>query len=101
MLGKGFPNVEDQENWHGKPLGKNSAAALEAVNKAIVNPGPHGITPQPFVDDCPKVEFPEVKLSEPPNYNKGDKVGNSVSNATITCDVFNRLLPVWLMVLLL
>lgn len=80
--GKGFPNVEDQENWHGKPLGKNSAAALEAVNKAIVNPGPHGITPQPFVDDCPKVEFPEVKLSEPPNYNKGDKVATRVAYGT-------------------
>ena len=73
-LGKGFPNVEDQLDWHGKPLGKNSAAALEAVKKEIVNPGPHGIVPEMFVDDCPKVEFPVVKLSEPPKYEMGQKV---------------------------
>ena len=101
MLGKGFPNVEDQENWHGKPLGNNSAAALEAVRKAIVNPGPHGITPQPFVDDCPKVVFPQVKLSSPPNYAKGDKVSFLFCTAVLLHIIFNRLLLAWLMVLLL
>ena len=95
--------MEDQENWHGKPLGKNSAAALEAVKKAIVNPGPHGITPQPFVDDCPKVEFPEVKLSEPPNYEKGATVSpfNIVAPKLLIRNVYTRLPPEWLMVLLL
>ena len=101
LLGKGFPNVEDQENWHGKPLGKYSAAALEAVKKAIVNPGPHGITPQPFVDDCPKVEFPEVQLSEPPNYEKGAKVSFLNFVVLPICIVYNRSLPVLLMALLL
>ncbi|XP_003383991.1 PREDICTED: transketolase-like protein 2 [Amphimedon queenslandica] len=71
--GKGFPNVEDLDNWHGKPLGPQADAALEAVRALIKNNGPHGIKPLAFVDDAPKVDLSAVKLSEPPNYKLGDK----------------------------
>ena len=72
--GKYYPNVEDLDNWHGKPLGKQSAAALEAVGKLITQPGPHGLTPLPFKDDAPKIAFPQVTLSSPPDYEMGKKV---------------------------
>lgn len=62
------------DNWHGKPLGPQADAALEAVRALIKNNGPHGIKPLDFVDDAPKVDLTEVKLSEPPNYKLGDKV---------------------------
>jgi len=91
--------VEDQLDWHGKPLGKNSAAALEAVKKEIVNPGPHGIVPEMFVDDCPKVEFPVVKLSEPPKYEMGQKVCNQFLMFLLKPCFLCRLPPVRLMVL--
>ena len=42
-VGKGFPDVEDELNWHGKPLGPKNDAALAAVKALIKNPGPHGI----------------------------------------------------------
>lgn len=29
--GKNFPNIEDQDNWHGKPLGDDSPAVLEVL----------------------------------------------------------------------
>ena len=72
--GKYFPEVEDLENWHGKPLGKKAGLALEEMKKLITQPGPHGIKPLPIVDDAPKVTLPTVKLSSPPNYTMGDKV---------------------------
>ena len=72
--GKYFPGVEDLDNWHGKPLGKQSAAALEAVKKLITDNGPHGLSPRPVTDDAPKVVFPKVQLNEPPKYTMGEKV---------------------------
>lgn len=73
-----FPEVEDLDNWHGKPLGKKAGLALEAVKKMITQPGPHGLSPLPIQDDAPKVSFPKVTLSEPPKYKIGDKVRRGV-----------------------
>ena len=75
VVGKYFPGVEDLDNWHGKPLGDKSAAALKAVKDLITNPGPHGLSPLPVKDDAPRVVFPKVTLNEPPNYTMGEKVG--------------------------
>ena len=75
LIGKGFPNVEDLENWHGKALGAQAAPAVEACQKLIVNPGPHGLSPLKVIDDAPHFTLPEVKLNAPPNYKLGDKVG--------------------------
>ena len=72
--GKYFPGVEDLDNWHGKPLGKQSAAALEAVKALITDNGPHGLSPRPVKNDAPQVTFPKVQLSEPPNYPMGKEV---------------------------
>lgn len=81
--GKGFPNVEDLENWHGKPLGPQAAAAIEACTKRIVNPGPHGIKPLAVVDDAPHFTIPVIKLDTPPNYKLGDKVRGGCGGAEI------------------
>lgn len=72
--GRGYPGVEDLENWHGKALGDKAESAIKACEDRIVNKGPHGLKPTPFNDDAPKFELPTVKLSEPPNYKLGDKV---------------------------
>ena len=77
--GRGFPEIEDEENWHGKPLGAKAQASLDTIKPLIKNPGPHGLLPQPIVHDAPVVEFPQVKLSPPPNYKLGEKVCNRVS----------------------
>ena len=72
--GKYFPGVEDLDNWHGKPLGKQSGPALEAVKALITDNGPHGLSPRPIKDDAPKVTFPKVQLCEPPKHTMGEKV---------------------------
>ena len=69
--------MEDELNWHGKPLGAKSDAAIAAVSALIKNPGPHGIKPKSFVDDAPKVDLSTVKLCEPPNYKLGEKVSSA------------------------
>ena len=70
--GKGFPGVEDLENWHGKPLGAKADISIEACKKLIKNPNVK-LTMQPFTDDAPTVNFPKVTLSAPPNYEFGSK----------------------------
>ena len=72
--GKGFPDVEDELNWHGKPLGPKYEASIAAVKALIKNQGPHGVKPLAFKDDAPKVDISKVHLSEQPNYKLGDKV---------------------------
>lgn len=69
-----FSGIEDQMNWHGKALGKESANALKAIKDNMSNQGPHGLKPAAIVDDAPAVSIKNVALSEPPNYKKGQTV---------------------------
>lgn len=65
--------VEDLEGYHGKALGEKGKAAVELIKKSIVNDS-LSLRPQPVTDDVPAVDL-TVKLSDPPNYKIGDKVG--------------------------
>lgn len=73
LTGRGYPGIEDEENWHGKALGAKAAEAIEACKKLIQNPGPHGLKPLDIIDDAPEIKIPQITLSEPPNYKLGDK----------------------------
>ncbi|XP_033102223.1 transketolase-like [Anneissia japonica] len=73
--GKGCPEVEDLENWHGKALGAKADAAIKAISALIQSDKPHGLGPAQPVDDAPAVNITNIKLSEPPSYTVGgDKV---------------------------
>lgn len=70
--GKGFPAIEDAENWHGKPLGAKAEEVISAIEGQIKNPGPNNLVPQkPLHEDAPKVDISNIKLASPPKYNKG------------------------------
>jgi len=71
--GKGVAGVEDLENYHGKALGDKGKAAVELLKSSLTSDGPHGLGPQPVVDDAPVVDL-SVRLSEPPSYKIGEKV---------------------------
>lgn len=73
-IGRGFPGIEDAENWHGKPLGDKAEESIAACKALIQNSGHHGLKPLPIIDDAPKFDIPKISLSEPPNYKLGDKV---------------------------
>ena len=72
--GKGIPGIEDQDNWHGKPLGNRSEGAMESIGHLITSSGHHGIKPRLPSENIPELDFGKIKLAEPPSYKKGEKV---------------------------
>lgn len=69
-----FIDIEDKENWHGKPLGDKSEGAIKAISALIMNPGKHKLSPPAVIDDAPAIDISNVKLSEPPSYTMGEAV---------------------------
>lgn len=73
--GKGIPGIEDQENWHGKPLPADIAKnAIEAISKKVSNPSSIG-KPSFLVPPAPANVLtvnpePNVQV-DPPAYEKG------------------------------
>ncbi|XP_018374322.1 PREDICTED: transketolase-like protein 2 isoform X2 [Trachymyrmex cornetzi] len=81
--GKNFPQIEDIENWHGKPLGNRAADVLQHLNGLLKNPGNLQLHPQkPLVDDAPIVDISNIALAFPPNYKLGEQVATRVAYGT-------------------
>lgn len=81
--GKNFLEIEDLENWHGKPLGNKAAEVIQHLSGLLKNPGPLGLHPQkPLVDDAPIVDISNVALASPPNYKIGEQVATRVAYGT-------------------
>ena len=70
--------VEDFEGYHGKALGEIGKSAVEQMKKSITSAPwrPHGLGPQPVVDDAPAIDL-LAKLSNPPSYTIGEKVNKT------------------------
>merc|ERR1739838_963117 len=69
--GRGFPTIEDGENWHGKPLGAKAEEVLSAIQAQIKDSGPNSIVPQKPLN------------SDAPSYNMGDKIATRVAYGTV------------------
>ncbi|XP_044741172.1 transketolase-like protein 2 isoform X2 [Chrysoperla carnea] len=81
--GKNFPNIEDLENWHGKPLGAEADRVIQHLTGLIKNKGPLQIHPQkPINDDAPPVDISNITLSSPPNYKAGEQVATRLAYGT-------------------
>ncbi|KOX69770.1 Transketolase [Melipona quadrifasciata] len=81
--GKYFPNIEDLENWHGKPLGNKANEVIQHLTGMLKNPGPLGLHPQkPLIDDVPAVDLNNIKLASPPNYKLGEQVATRLAYGT-------------------
>jgi len=80
--GKGFIGIEDELNWHGKPLGDKSAAVIQGIQKLIKNNGATTLSIPAPVNDAPAVDISNIKLSEPPNYKLGDAVATRLAYGT-------------------
>jgi len=77
--GMGFPEIENKENWHGKPLGAKADAVLEALKKKIVYHGSHGLCVKSPEAVVPDVSIHGITLSEPPHRPLGEKVATRLS----------------------
>jgi transketolase len=79
--GKGFPGIEDKENWHGKPLGDKAEEVINAIN-ARFHSQSVSLRPQPPSVNVPVVNLNSVRLSESPKYNLGDKIATRQAYGT-------------------
>jgi len=81
--GKYFPEIEDLMNWHGKPLGDKATGVVDHVTALIKNMSVKPSSLPPVTTDTPAVDISsQVTLSEPPAYNKGDKLATRQAYGT-------------------
>ncbi|XP_055623928.1 transketolase-like protein 2 [Toxorhynchites rutilus septentrionalis] len=81
--GKDFPNIEDLENWHGKPLGENAAGVIEHLQSIIRNNGPVQMSPpSPLKESAKKVDISNIQLATPPAYKLGESVATRLAYGT-------------------
>ncbi|XP_058458508.1 transketolase-like protein 2 [Malaya genurostris] len=81
--GKHFPNIEDLENWHGKPLGENAASVIEHLQSLIRNTGQTPIVPpSPQKDSAKKISIKNIQLATPPAYKLGESVATRLAYGT-------------------
>lgn len=81
--GKHFPNIEDLENWHGKPLGENANDVIQHLQSLIRNAGPVQIAPpSPQKESAKKVNISNVQLATPPAYKLGESVATRLAYGT-------------------
>ena len=66
--------MEDEVTMHSKNVGDKAEAAIAAIEANIVEKGGHGICPNIPSDAVADVDISNIKLSEPPTYQLGEKV---------------------------
>ncbi|KAM7141617.1 transketolase-like protein 2 [Molossus nigricans] len=71
--GRGIPNVEDAENWHGKPMPKERADAIIRLIESQIQTNKN-LTPKPPVEDSPQISIKNIKMTSLPDYKIGDKM---------------------------
>jgi transketolase len=81
--GKYFPEIEDAENWHGKPLGDSAETVLKHLNALIKNHGPIQIQPPSSPKAlAPNVDISKITLASPPGYKLGESVATRLAYGT-------------------
>ncbi|XP_052744471.1 transketolase-like protein 2 [Bicyclus anynana] len=79
--GRGFPGIEDKENWHGKALGADGDKIIKHLQSQIKNAS-ITLKPQPPLAEAPKVHISDITLSSPPAYKKGEMVATRLAYGT-------------------
>ncbi|KAJ8370106.1 hypothetical protein SKAU_G00101340 [Synaphobranchus kaupii] len=71
--GKGLRGIENEDNWHGKPIPKDRVDALLADLLGQIQTNKPLLPDQPK-EDAPHVDLSPIRLPSPPAYKKGDKI---------------------------
>uniref|UniRef100_A0A1B0A439 transketolase n=1 Tax=Glossina pallidipes TaxID=7398 RepID=A0A1B0A439_GLOPL len=79
--GKHFPNIEDMECWHGRPLGNKAESVINHLQDLIVDAEGHELSIKnlPSIVPVPDVDITNVKLSTPPAYEIGDPIATRLA----------------------
>lgn len=67
-------DIEDQDNWHGKPIPKDRAAELIAELENQFQASSKLIQPDLPNEDAAPADLSPIHLPSPPEYKLGDKV---------------------------
>lgn len=76
-----FPNISNEENWHGKPLGDKADEVIQAIRNQMEGDNVVVSIKAP-VEDAPDVDITNVQLSTPPAYKKGELVATRLAYGT-------------------
>ncbi|XP_032775212.1 transketolase-like protein 2 isoform X1 [Rattus rattus] len=71
--GRGIPNVEDAENWHGKPMPKDRVDGIVKLIESQIQTN-RNLTPKPPVEDSPRISISNTKMTSLPAYKLGDMI---------------------------
>jgi len=80
--GKGFGEIEDLDDWHGKPLMDKGESVIKHLTSLIKNNKLPSLPLKAIVDDAPVVDITNIKLSSPPSYKAGEKVATRFAYGT-------------------
>uniref|UniRef100_A0A336MFB3 transketolase n=1 Tax=Culicoides sonorensis TaxID=179676 RepID=A0A336MFB3_CULSO len=80
--GKFFPNIEDADNWHGKPLGDVADTVVDHLKSLIKNHGPIQLKIPAPVAQAPVVDITKITLASPPSYKLGEQVATRLAYGT-------------------
>uniref|UniRef100_A0A3B3UDK6 Transketolase n=1 Tax=Poecilia latipinna TaxID=48699 RepID=A0A3B3UDK6_9TELE len=72
--GKGLKNIEDLENWHGKPIPKDKVDGLLKDLQSLIQVPNKTLCPELPNDDAAPADLSPITLPTPPAYKKGDKM---------------------------
>ncbi|KAM9856022.1 transketolase-like protein 2 [Aulostomus maculatus] len=72
--GKGLKNIEDLENWHGKPIPKDRVDELLKDIQAQIQVPNRKMSPEPPKLDTAEADLSYITMPSPPKYKKGEKV---------------------------
>lgn len=78
--GRGFPNIEDKVEWHGKPLGAEGEKVIAHL-QSLLNSKVTTLKPKEPSALLPVPDL-SVSLSEPPNYKSDDKIATRQAYGT-------------------
>ncbi|CAG9793518.1 unnamed protein product [Diatraea saccharalis] len=79
--GRGFPGIEDLENWHGKALGAEGEKIIKHLQSQIKN-NKVSLKASPPLAEAPKVHIGDITLSSPPSYKPGEQVATRLAYGT-------------------
>lgn len=79
--GRGFPNIEDKLNWHGKALGAVGDSVVQHLKSQLKSQTVEKFVPTSDLKVAP-VDLTSVGLSEAPKYNLGDKIATRFAYGT-------------------
>uniref|UniRef100_H0W7V7 transketolase n=1 Tax=Cavia porcellus TaxID=10141 RepID=H0W7V7_CAVPO len=74
--GRGIPNIEDADYWHGKPMPKERADAIIKLIESQIQTN-RNLTPKPPIEDSPQINISHIKMTSLPAYKVGEKIATT------------------------